>query len=378
MEQAAKMSSPYDENDRTIMHALQVKKIQNHIKEQVEKVKMDAFTAREELIQKRAEKIEQVRQKLNDTTLSIIKKHELIKDRLNQEAVFREANIRVNRGLEALEKFIQILRDTEMEDEMLKKAIRDPIISSTAKSEARKVITSEFFKSVQKQLVMQTEFINIAAHELRTPIMPILVNVELLAERLGSDNDEIKIIVRNAKRLHRLTDNILSVTRIESKSLTLKKEVFDINALIENVVKDEQAHIENKGVNIVIKKDSQPIKVEADRDRMAQVISNLVHNAIKFTKIGIIVVSSIVSGNNVIIDVKDSGPGIDHQIIPLLFTKFVTKSDRGTGLGLYICKNIIESHGGEIGAENSQDGTGAIFSFSLPVKDTPSKRNIAY
>ncbi|HEU5487712.1 MAG TPA: histidine kinase dimerization/phospho-acceptor domain-containing protein, partial [Candidatus Nitrosotalea sp.] len=254
------MSSPYDENDRAIMHALQVKKIQSHIKEQVEKVKMDAFTAREELIQKRAEKIEQVRQKLNDTTLSIIKKHELIKDRLNQESVFREANIRVNRGLEALEKFIQILRDTEMEDEMLKKAIRDPIISSTAKSEARKIITSEFFKSVQKQLVMQTEFINIAAHELRTPIMPILVNVELLTEKRGSDNDEIKIIVRNAKRLHRLTDNILSVTRIESKSLTLKKEVFDINSLIENVVKDEEAHIENKGVNISIKKNSQSIE----------------------------------------------------------------------------------------------------------------------
>ena len=247
------MSDTYDENDRAIMHALQVKKIQNHIKEQVEKVKMDAFTAREELIQRRAEKIEQVRQKLNDTTLSIVRKHELIKDRLNQEAVFREANIRVNRGLEALEKFIQILRDTEMEDEMLKKAIRDPIISSSAKSEARKIITSEFFKSVQRQLVMQTEFINIAAHELRTPIMPILVNVELLADRLGSDNEEIKIIVRNAKRLHRLTDNILSVTRIESKTLTLKKEVFDINALIENVVKDEGAHIDSKAIKIVTK-----------------------------------------------------------------------------------------------------------------------------
>jgi signal transduction histidine kinase len=367
------MSSPYDENDRAIMHALQVKKIQNHIKEQVEKVKMDAFTAREELIQQRAEKIEQVRQKLNDTTLSIIKKHELIKDRLNQEAVFREANIRVSRGLEALEKFIQILRDTEMEDEMLKKAIRDPIISSTAKSEARKVITSEFFKSVQKQLVMQTEFINIAAHELRTPIMPILVNVELLAERLGSDNDEIKIIVRNAKRLHRLTDNILSVTRIESKSLTLKKEVFDINGLVENVVKDEGAHIENKSVNIATKNNGKPIEIEADRDRIAQVISNFVHNAIKFTKTGTIVVSTRVRGDNVIVDVKDNGPGIDHQIIPLLFTKFVTKSDRGTGLGLYICKNIIEEHEGEIGAENSADGIGAIFSFSLPIKNNSSK-----
>ncbi len=360
--------SVYDENDRAIMHALQVKKIQNHIKEQVEKVKMDAFTAREELIQRRAEKIEQVRQKLNDTTLSIIKKHELIKERLNQEAVFREANIRVNRGLEALEKFIQILRDTEMEDEMLKKAIRDPIISSSMKSEARKIITSEFFQSIQKQLIMQTEFINIAAHELRTPIMPILVNVELLTDRLGSDNDEIKIIVRNAKRLQRLTENILSVTRIESKSLALKKEVFDINALIENVIKDESAHIENNKVSITVKNDGQPIIIEADRDRMAQVISNFLNNAIKFTKDGTITISSRIKDGNVIVNIKDNGPGIDRQIIPILFSKFVTKSDKGTGLGLYICKSIIEVHGGVIGAENSPDGIGAIFSFSLPIK----------
>ena len=360
--------SIYDENDRAIIHALQVKKIQTRIKEQVEKVKMDAFTAREELIQRRAEKIEQVRQKLNDTTLSIIKKHELIKERLNQESVFREANIRVNRGLEALEKFIQILRDTEMEDEMLKKAIRDPIISSGAKSEARKIITSEFFKSVQRQLVMQTEFINIAAHELRTPIMPILVNVELLTERLGSDNEEIKIIVRNAKRLHRLTDNILSVTRIESKSLTLKKEIFDINELIKNIVKDEEANIENNLVNISIKNTNHQVNIEADRDRMSQVISNLLHNAIKFTKTGTIKISSDIQNTNVVVSVKDNGPGIDHQIIPILFSKFTTKSDKGTGLGLYICKNIIEAHNGKIWAENGDDGGGATFSFSIPVK----------
>lgn len=357
-----------DENDRAIMHALQVKKIQNHIREQVERVKMDAFTARDELIQKRAEKIEQVRQKLNETTSSIIKKHELIKERLNQEAVFREANIRVNRGLEALEKFIQILRDTEMEDEMLKKAIRDPIISSTMKSESRKIVASEFFQSIQKQLIMQTEFINIAAHELRTPIMPILVNVDLLTETLGTDNEEIKIIVRNAKRLHRLTENILSVTRIESKSLTLKKETFDINTLIENVVKDEGTHIESDKVKIIVKNDGRPIDIEADRDRISQVISNFLNNAIKFTKVGTITISSRVQDEDVIISIKDSGPGIDPQIIPILFSKFVTKSDKGTGLGLYICKGIIEVHGGVIGAENSPDGIGAIFSFRMPIK----------
>ncbi|TLY07321.1 MAG: HAMP domain-containing histidine kinase [Thaumarchaeota archaeon] len=358
-----------DETDRAVQHALQVRRIQNHIKEQVEKVKMDAFSAREELIQRRAEKIEQVRQKLNHTTMSIVAKHETIKARLNQESVFREASIRVNRGIEALEKFIQVLRDTEMEDEMLKKAIRDPIVSGSIKSEARKIITSEFFRSVQRQLVMQTEFINIAAHELRTPIMPILVNVELLAERLGGDNEEIKIITRNAKRLQRLTENILSVSRIQSKSLTLKKEWFDLNTVIANIVKDESAHIEKPGVKIIQKTVDIKIDVEADKDRISQVISNLVHNAIKFTEEGIILISAEITDEHALLSVEDSGPGIDPQMMPILFSKFATKSDKGTGLGLYISREIIEGHGGAIWAENADSGNrGATFSFRIPIQ----------
>ena len=244
------MTATIEEADRAIQHAVQVKKIQNYIREQVEKVKKDAFDAREEMIKQRAEKIEQVRERLNQTTLDIQLKHSAIKERLNQESVFREANIRVNRGLEALESFIQVLRDTQMEDEMIKKAIRDPIISSSIKSESVKIITSEFFKSVQKQLIMQTEFINIAAHELRTPIMPILLNVEMLEDDLGKDNPQINIITRNAKRLYRLTENILSVTRLESKSLVLKKEVFDLNELISVIIKDESKQTENKNIKI--------------------------------------------------------------------------------------------------------------------------------
>jgi len=359
-----------DETDRAVQHALQVRRIQNHIREQVEKVKTDAFSAREELIQRRAEKIEQVRQKLNQTTMSIVAKHEMIKAKLNQESVFREASIRVNRGLEALEKFIQVLRDTEMEDEMLKKAIRDPMVSSSIKSEARKVIASEFFRSVQKQLIMQTEFINIAAHELRTPIMPILVNVELLAERLGSDNTEIKIIIRNAKRLQRLTENILSVSRIQSKSLTLKKEWFDLNSVIVNIIKDESAYIEKPGVKIIQKTAGIRVDVEADKDRISQVISNLLHNAIKFTEEGTILISSEIMDEHALVSVKDSGPGIDPQIMPILFSKFATKSDKGTGLGLYISKEIIEGHGGTIWAKNADSSNlGATFSFSIPIQN---------
>ncbi|SRR5579875_151744 len=370
-----------EETDRAVLHAIQVKKIQNYIREQVEKIKKDAFVAREEMIRQRAEKIEQVRDKLNQTTVDIQLKHSLIKERLNQEAVFREANIRVSRGLEALENFIQVLRDTQMEDEMIKKAIRDPIISSSLKSESMKIITSEFFKSVQKQLIMQTEFINIAAHELRTPIMPILLNVELLEEEVGKSNPQIKIIIRNAKRLQRLTENILSVTRLESKSLTLKKEIFDLNQTILTIVKDESVHTENKKVRISHQSDSKKIMVNADRDRLAQVISNLLNNAIKFTDEGEIIVFSKITSDGIRVSVKDQGRGIDAQMIPILFSKFATKSDKGTGLGLYICKGIVEAHGGTIDAENNpQIEKGASFSFTLPAvedqgdENTPTKK----
>jgi signal transduction histidine kinase len=321
------------------------------------------------MIQKRAEKIEQVREQLNKTTMNIQTKHAMIKNRLNQEAVFREANIRVNRGLEALENFIQILRDSQMEEEMLKKALRDPMISSSLKSETTRIITSEFFRSVQKQLIMQTEFINIAAHELRTPIMPILVNVEILEEELGKNNPEIKIITRNAKRLQRLTENILSVTRIESKSLSLKKELFDLNNVIAACVRDETVQIENKNIKMLHRKDTEKILVKADKDRISQVISNLLHNAIKFTNEGEIVVIAENIKDGVKVSVKDNGSGIDPQIIPILFSKFATKSDKGTGLGLYICKGIIEAHGGRIWAENNAEpAKGATVSFVLPLQ----------
>ena len=352
--------------ERIIQHEQQVTNIQNNIKAQVESIRQKTFAAREEMLERRSKKIEQVREKLRETTRIIQIKHDVIKNRLNQEAVHREANIRVNRGLEALEKFIQILRETNLEEEMLKKAIHDPIIFSSAESEARKIITSDFFKSIQKQLIMQTEFINIAAHELRTPIMPILVNVELLESEIGSDREELKTIIRNAKRLQHLTGNILSVSRIESKTLKLNKEVFEINDVLSFAIRDSKTQIENNDTNLKHKTVDDKMYVEADRDRIMQVISNLIHNAIKFTSKGTILITSKRIGNEIIVSIHDNGPGIDPQILPVLFSKFATKSDKGTGLGLYICKNIIEAHGGKIWVENSTDQNGTTFLFSLP------------
>ena len=358
------MEIPYEE--RLVQHAHLVNQIRSQLLDQAEKTKQDAFVAREAIIEKRTQAINKVRDSLQETTRLIQAKHESISRKINQEAIHRDANIRVNRGLQALEKFIQILRESDLTSEMLEKAIRDPIISKSVKSEARMTIASDFFKSVQKQLIMQTEFINIAAHELRTPIMPILVNTEILEEELGDKYEEIKIIARNARRLERLTENILNVARIESGTLKLDMEDFEVNKVIAAIVKDEAFRAESKHVHFIQSTDSE-IHVHADRDRITQVISNLIHNALKFTDSGTIKISSEIKDDKVQIDVTDSGTGIPTEILPLLFSKFATKSDKGTGLGLYICKKIVEEHGGEMWAKNNES-VGATFSFSLPLK----------
>jgi two-component system, OmpR family, sensor histidine kinase VicK len=249
--------------------------------------------------------------------------------------------------------------------------------------------TNEQFKLSDK---MQREFINIAAHELRTPAQSVLGYAELVRENaldkqanIGESIEEIEAIYRNAVRLQRLTNDILDVSRIESQTLILDKEVFNLNELVPRIVQDYKSHLRRHGNSISNKKgvqlfsitsqsDDSKFIVEADRDRINQAISNLINNAIKFTSQKGGTISVITEkGNNkddnqeVIIAVKDTGEGIHHEIIPRLFTKFATRSNSGTGLGLFISKNIVEAHGGRIWAENNSDGMGATFSFSLPM-----------
>jgi signal transduction histidine kinase len=223
---------------------------------------------------------------------------------------------------------------------------------------------------------MQKEFINVAAHELRTPIQPILGLSEVLQSKIKDSEQRalVDIISRNAKRLQRLTEDILDVTRIESQSLRLKKEQFILNDLVSSIVEEYKNEIgdDNKS-NIKLLYNpigNNTIIVEADRYRITQVISNLMDNAIKFTKEGggetVSVNIKNESDSWVIVSVKDTGIGIDPEIMPRLFTKFTSKSFKGTGLGLFISKNIIEAHGGKIWAENNIDGKGATLSFSIP------------
>jgi two-component system, OmpR family, sensor histidine kinase VicK len=234
---------------------------------------------------------------------------------------------------------------------------------------------------------MKNEFINVAAHELRTPIQPILSLSQVLQSKIKDTKQRelLDAIVRNAKRLQRLTNDILDVTKIESHSLNLNKEQFELSNVISNCIsdiEDQDEKVRNGKLELFYEPSKQDIFVEADRVRISQVISNLLNNAVKFTEDGAVSIDVVVKENNnngnnngniIIVSVKDSGEGIDPEILPKLFTKFATNSEKGTGLGLFICKSIVEAHGGRVWTQSDNTGgerrTGATFCFSLPVTD---------
>ena len=230
---------------------------------------------------------------------------------------------------------------------------------------------------------MQKEFINVAAHELRAPIQPILGLAEVLRdkkqqhdnriqEQMESKEDLLNVIIRNAKRLRLLTENILDITKIENNSMELNKEEFILSRIVLETFTDFANQLSNEqkeSVKLISALDEGDVPVLADRHRINQVISNLLNNAIKFTQQGHITISTEKEkfGKEVIVKVKDSGSGIDPGIMSRLFTKFATKSHVGTGLGLFISKSIVEAHGGRMWAENNLVGKGATFCFSVPI-----------
>jgi signal transduction histidine kinase len=246
--------------------------------------------------------------------------------------------------------------------------------------EREEVIRSQY-ERLRETDKMQKEFINIASHEMKTPTQAILGFSDLLDAHPEKKTEINQGIKRNAARLQRLTNDILDVTRIESHTLNLNKERFDLDEMISHVIEDfrnqaNSAHIQlvyTNGITNDTRKDNNPIIVEADKSRLTQVISNLLSNAIKFTENkGSISVRTEKNDSHVIVSIKDTGKGIDPEMMPRLFTKFATKSQTsGTGLGLFISKNIVEAHGGSIWAENYIDGTknGSIFAFRLPLNN---------
>jgi two-component system, OmpR family, sensor histidine kinase VicK len=232
---------------------------------------------------------------------------------------------------------------------------------------------TELYEQLKVHDKMQKEFINIASHEMKTPTQAILVLSRLLQSHPEKREEMIQAICRNAIRLQKLTNDILDVTRIETHTLNLNKEQFNLNDIILNVIEDHgnqirEANLDN--IKLSYEPEEDIILVEADKARLTQVISNLVSNAIKFTKEGTISITTEKKDKQITVSVKDSGAGIDSEIFPRLFSKFATKSDMGTGLGLFISKSIIEAHGGKMWAENnthSRGEKGATFYFTIPI-----------
>lgn len=247
-------------------------------------------------------------------------------------------------------------------------------------------IQTETYEKLKAYSKMQREFINNAAHELRTPIQPILGITEIL--RFGGEHDKISgkqklnesldIILRNARRLSELADNVLSVSLIESQSLKLEKELFNLNGIIVDNIKSAKRQFLPIGIKSNLKiiydrasETEADVYVNADKYKISQVVYNLLNNAIKFTKEGSITISIKRKGGEgenkkaIVVSVKDTGEGIDSEMLPRLFTRFATKSFAGTGLGLFVSKHIIEAHDGEIWAENNAEGKGATLSFTL-------------
>ena len=244
---------------------------------------------------------------------------------------------------------------------------------------------------------MQKEFINVAAHELRTPTQSIIGYCEMIDAFPENTLKYLEPVKRNAEKLYRLTEDILDVSRIESGTLKLEKSKFDLREIIvnliedltakmkkeENIIKSNKENIDKKtNIQLIYPElSAQPLFVYADKNRIQQVLSNLLNNALKFTDDGVITintekfVNTINNNTNneekefVSITIKDTGKGIDPEVLPRLFEKFATKSDKGTGLGLYISKNIIDAHGGRIwGQDNNKYGkNGAEFGFTLPL-----------
>jgi len=235
---------------------------------------------------------------------------------------------------------------------------------------------------------LKDEFINVAAHELRSPIQPILGLSEFLRSNKGRENSSssnsaamslekeeelLDVIVRNSKRLRQLAEDILDVAKIEGGSLFLNKEKFNLKEMITEILSEYEQKIKNiKNIKLsYYSQGNDSITIEADRSRLCQVIYNLLSNAVKFTNDGSITViaeKKDKDDNFILLSIRDTGTGIDSEMLPKLFTKFATKSQTGgTGLGLFISKSIIERHGGKMWAENNSDGKGATFAFSLPI-----------
>lgn len=254
---------------------------------------------------------------------------------------------------------------------------------------------TKLIQSVEGSINLQKEFVNLAAHELQNPIQPILSLSEVIIDKLEDQEQKklLRLIIKNATNLMYITNGILELTRIEKDILKLHKEKIDLVSFLSSL-RDEYQYISQENFNTLeiefldfksgdksypmnkenvqsanIKNDEdiKYFEITADRLRLTQILHNLIDNANKFTKNGLIRITVRRNHNETEIQVVDTGSGISRSVIDTLFEKFVSTSKSGTGLGLYLCKKLVEAHDGKIWANNMKpDGTSASISFSLP------------
>ena len=355
--------------------------------------------------------IEESLQRLQDTsnidieyleTETTIKNKYLITDRKNSLVIELK-----NQG-DDIDKYYHYLRQKEGENftsTISSQAAASTVLGTSIHSNSKSTVLSylsifetlwkqtELFQQLKQKDILKTEFINIAAHELRTPTQSIIGYVEMIKLFPERTSTYFQPLERNTQRLYRLVEDILDISKIESGSLNLKKTTFDMNEKINNVIRDltpkknvnydKNNNNTPENVKFIFQPTKEPIMVFADKERIYKVVSNLIKNSLNFipsTEGNLEITLKKVKEEEdnkkefVSVKIKDNGNGIDKEILPRLFEKFATKSKTGTGLGLYISKSIVEAHGGKIWTErnnnnnnNNSDGKGgATFLFTLP------------
>jgi signal transduction histidine kinase len=244
---------------------------------------------------------------------------------------------------------------------------------------------------------IKDDFVNTAAHELRNPITPIISAVEFVnrdftniakvlektidtetKRKFDNIQTNLAVVMRNTKRLMQLAEDILQVSRIQSGTFALNLQQADIGAIIDTTIADIQKKYQRAKPDVTIRFVPSPnvaasnLQIYCDGPKIAQALFNLIDNAVKFTKAGLVEIHLSQEGNEWIFAIRDPGIGIDPLLRDRLFEKFiVAKSSGGTGLGLYLCRKIIEAHGGRIWAQNNIGVSGATFAFALPLDLSP-------
>jgi len=238
-------------------------------------------------------------------------------------------------------------------------------------------------EKIKETMAIKSEFISMASHELRTPLTAIKEGIRLvIQEQTGELNDEQKeflgIVQRNVERLARLINDILDFQKLESGRMDVDIQENDINEIVKEI-KETMASLANeKGLNLITELDDTIPKVKFDRDKITQVLTNIVNNAIRFTEQGSVTISTNKDDNVIEVSVSDTGPGIKKEDQPKLFSEFeqlargAERKTGGSGLGLAISRKIIKRHNAKIWVE-SELGKGTTFHFVLPVKERRSK-----